>query len=180
MTQIVNPFSLPLIFHGFSCLSVCFPAQSADWGHLLRLRRSPGHGHSWPLAQAPVSLQSLIHVFFLRSHFSQSAVSKVVCVGVCVCVCVFWCCYAIFKDGILQTLFEFIFSCNQLVSRLWPHHTGQTKKHPDKWTISAVSSMQGQTLSQTIDKHKHLTELIIVWSDRSSSFCHVRQHFIIS
>ena len=38
VTLIVNPFSLPLIFHGFSCLLDCFPAQSADWRHFLRFR----------------------------------------------------------------------------------------------------------------------------------------------
>lgn len=101
VTLIVNPFSLPLIFHVFSCLLCCFPAQSADRRHLLRLRPSHRDVNVRDLWLRPLARSISL---FLDSCFFSNCQESAVNEGVCVCVSVS---VPTFKDndGVLHTMF---------------------------------------------------------------------------
>lgn len=141
VTLIVNPLSLPLIFHGFSCLLGCFPAQECWLEAFVEVETVTGTRASVTFVLRPVSpLYPLIHVFLTFSGVTSL-------------------CARVFVGAIMQhskitnMAFTFTYCFNLFVSHLIgqsqgitdvrPHHKSQNKTNPDKHTISASQQRAG-------------------------------------
>lgn len=157
VTLIVNPLSLPLIFHG-SFLSVQLFSSSECWleafSEVETATGTRAERHPRPLAPARVFVFTLWFVFF--SHFQESAVT--VCVGVCVCVFL----GAIMphsKITIISVSFAQCFNYFFLNHSGSRHHRYETTPQV-RTQYQPAGSMQGRPLSHTIDKTSCVTEWI--------------------
>lgn len=136
-----------------SCLFSCFPVQSADWRHLVRLRRPPGHGprdiHDLWLRPECLSLlcdSCFSHIF--RSQQWQCA---------WVCVCVFLGAIMLHsKITIISVSFAQCFNYFFLNHSGSRHHRYETTPQV-RTQYQPAGSTQGRPLSHTIDKTSCVT-----------------------